>query len=87
MAKFRKKPLVIEATQWRGSQDDMALSNFVPHNLWCRSSEGFPCLKTLESGLGFHVVDAGDWIIRGVKGEFYPCKPDIFAATYEAVEP
>jgi hypothetical protein len=40
-------------------------------------------VQTLEGPL---VVSDGDWIIRGVKGEFYPCKPDIFAATYEAVE-
>jgi len=41
-------------------------------------------IKTLE---GDHTGDLSDWIIRGVKGELYPCKPDIFAATYEAVEP
>lgn len=85
MAKFRKKPVVIEAIPWMGPEDDHALSNFVPGDLWCHNSEGLPCIKTLESGHGFHVASAVDWIIKGVKGEFYPCKPDIFAATYEAV--
>ncbi|XAI95119.1 hypothetical protein [Microcystis phage Mwe-JY13] len=45
-------------------------------------------IVTLEDGSdgrAVHVAQAGDWIIKGVKGEFYPCKPDIFAATYEAV--
>lgn len=41
-----------------------------------------PAIATLE---GTMRIDAGDWVIKGVKGEFYPCKPDIFAATYEAV--
>jgi len=86
MSKFRKKPVVIEALHWRGPQDDWEFSKFVPHNLWVRNSEGFPCIKTLESGSGFHVVSAGDWIIKGVKGEFYPCKHDIFVMTYEPAE-
>jgi len=48
------------------------------------ASDGYGAvIMTLE---GAHYADPGDWIIRGVKGELYPCKPDIFAATYEAVE-
>lgn len=86
MAKYRKRPIIIEAMQWNGNQDDHALGLFVPHNLWCRNSEGLPCIKTLESGEGFHIVSAGDWVICGVQGEFYPCKPDIFEATYELAE-
>ena len=85
MGLFRKKPVVIEAIQWRGSEDDGLLAEFVPGNLWCRNSFGEPCIKTLESGDGFHIASRGDWIIRGVAGEFYPCKPEIFAQTYEAV--
>lgn len=84
--KFRKKPVTIEAIRWNGPEDDLTFSAFVPHNLWCRNSEGQPCIKTLESGNGFHIVSNGDYVIKGVKGEFYPCKPDIFAATYEPVE-
>ncbi len=46
--------------------------------------DGRLMIATLE---GFHHANIGDWIIRGVQGEFYPCKPDIFAATYEQVTP
>lgn len=89
MAKFRKKPVVIEARRWSGHKVD------APYLIgWI----GEPCLgavsipgsdlftlqiKTLE---GEHTASPGDWIIQGVKGEFYPCKPDIFEATYELVE-
>jgi hypothetical protein len=83
MPKFRKKPVVIEAIQWRGPEDDDLLQPFLHGWNWCRNSDGEPCIKTLESGHGLHVVSAGDWIIKGIKGEFYSIKPDIFAATYE----
>jgi hypothetical protein len=74
--KFRKKPVVIEATQWFKHGDHPAVELGVAYN-------GRPYVKTLE---GDHLVTPGDWIITGVKGEHYPCKPDIFEATYEAVE-
>ncbi len=45
--------------------------------------DGRMIISTLE---GLHWVDLNDWVIRGIKGEFYPCKPDIFTATYDAVE-
>ncbi len=82
--RFTKKPITIEAMQWNGLEDDNALSEFMGGWTWCHNSEGQPCIQTLESSRGFHVVSAGDWIIKGIKGEFYPCKPDIFAATYGA---
>ena len=73
--KFRKKPVVIEATQWFKVGDHPAVkTDFL--------FEGKPYIHTLE---GPHLVTPGDWIITGVKGEHYPCKPDIFEATYEAV--
>ena len=81
--KFRKKPVVIEATQWFKTGDHPAvlfapldvLPEFLPgHHGW---------IQTLEGG---HIVTPGDWIITGVKGEHYPCKPDIFEMTYERVE-
>lgn len=72
--KFRKKPVVIEATQWFKDGDHPA----VYLDLGC-----IPTIDTLE---GRHVVTPGDWIITGVKGEHYPCKPDIFAMTYEPAE-
>jgi len=74
--KFRKKPVVIEATQWfqHGDHPEVnPLYGFI----------GTGWISTLEGG---HEVSPGDWIITGVKGEHYPCKPDIFALTYEAAE-
>lgn len=76
--RFRKKPVIIEATQWfkRGDHPKVGMHPTVPdtHYGW---------VSTLEGG---HIVTPGDWIITGVQGEHYPCKPDIFAATYERVE-
>lgn len=88
MPKFRKKPVVIEARRFSG--DDVE-----SHELarWCGGrlhlGENLADLRlvidipTLE---GTMRAEVGDWIIRGVKGEFYSCKPDIFVATYEPVE-
>ena len=72
--KFRKKPVVIEATQWfkHGDHPMVTLLEF--------SKDGW--IITLEGG---HIVSEGDWIITGVKGEHYACKPDIFEMTYEHV--
>jgi hypothetical protein len=74
--KFRKKPVVIEATQWFTLGDHPAV---LEHD----TVYGVGVIETLE---GPHLVTPGDWIITGVKGEHYPCKPDIFAMTYEPVE-
>ena len=80
--KFRKKPVVIEASQWFKDGDHQHVRR-VSHPY--DSSENASCawIKTLEGG---HIVTPGDWIITGVKGEHYPCKPDIFAMTYEPAE-
>lgn len=94
MAFFRKKPVVIEARQAIGTPEsnreiiDWTRGSETPAFMDRRpSADGpdLPCLSihTLE---GTHWVSPGDWIIQGVKGEFYPCKPDIFAATYEPAE-
>jgi len=84
--KFRKKPIVIEATQWHKHGDHPAVFQ-VPsnHPAWGCEEQAARCgwIQTLEGG---HFVLPGDWIITGVKGEFYPCKPDIFAETYEPVD-
>lgn len=82
MARYRKRPVVIEATQWFKMGDHPAVE---PVPFWHRdvNDVGVGFVKTLEGG---HVVTPGDWIITGVKGEHYPCKPDIFEATYEEVE-
>jgi hypothetical protein len=76
--KFRKKPVVIEAVQWFKMGDHPAvISTLIATSL---SAVPVPWIKTLEGG---HVVTPGDWIITGVKGEHYLCKPDIFELTYE----
>jgi len=82
MSKFRKKPVVISA--WRIELDsdklDWVAAAFAAETIdWCPSGEGL-YINTLE---GHMRGDMGDWLIRGVKGELYACKPDIFAATYE----
>lgn len=84
--RFRKKPVVIEAVQFTGGnafevwgfmgRADL-VTNMELHSTDC------PAIETLEGVMTAH---PGDWIIKGVKGEFYPCKPDIFALTYESAE-
>lgn len=76
MAKFRKKPVVIEAVQFNAGGDHPAVFSDE------RSATGF-AIHTLEHQKVAHEVTPGDWIITGVSGEVYACKPDIFAATYE----
>jgi hypothetical protein len=80
MARFRKKPVVIEARQWEGSNAVDLLDWIKPE---ARQEGQTLVIPTLE---GDHEARLGAWIIRGVKGEFYPCDPDIFAATYEAAD-
>ena len=74
--KFRKKPVVIEAIRWNGA-NTVEVCGFVgPLDYF----GGQLLIPTLE---GVMKANPGDWIIKGIKGEFYPCKPDIFEATYE----
>lgn len=92
MAKYRKLPVVIDAIQWTGAnpigigewmeQWPSTFPNIQIHD------DGEIDILTLEDGKDArakHVVSIGDFIIRGVKGEFYACKPDIFFLTYELV--
>lgn len=82
---FRKKPVEVKAMLWDGSEESQrAIVN------WSRGAVSgwfdhayFLAVETLEGTIS---AREGDWIIEGVKGEFYPCKPDIFEATYERVE-
>ena len=110
MAKYRKKPVVIDASQWFANGDhpedecgkfDADKGPYQEEGKVVRYYRTPECdgkerckhcnnimhihgwIDTLEGG---HIVCPGDWIIKGVKGEFYPCKPDIFEATYEKVE-
>lgn len=89
MPLFRKKPVVIEAVQWDGKNFDEVM-NFMKedhgHKLNYENTEelayktGELTIRTLEGNM---TASTNDWIIRGVNGEFYPCKPDIFNKTYE----
>ena len=85
--KFRKKPVVIEAIQFNGDSDEVIfwLGENSPNSsdVFDFISDQLIEIHTLE---GVMKCSKGDWIIKGVKGEFYPCKPDIFEATYERVE-
>ena len=106
MAKFRKQPKVVDATQWfkngdhpedsthrlpDGSMSEGRIVRYfrrpdVDGNACCQKCQQpfdqHGWIDTLEGG---HIVCPADWIITGVQGEYYPCKPDIFEATYEAV--
>ena len=83
--KFKKRPIVIEAEQFipdnpkPGAMFMQFPIQFEP----TPESRVFLIIPTLE---GFHRAEIGDWVIKGIKGEFYPCKPDIFEATYELAD-
>lgn len=80
--RFRKRPIVIEAFQWWGEQVEGFERIAVGKDELSNSHYNL-VIPTLE---GVMYAGEGDWIITGVKGEVYPCKPDIFEATYEPVE-
>jgi hypothetical protein len=83
--KFQKKPIVIEAVQWDGKSD--TANSFLGEDYgkdWEYAEDGNSIIIPTPEGRMRGLV--GDWIIRGVKGEPYPCKPDIFAAKYESVD-
>lgn len=91
---FKKKPVVIEAMRWHDDHDSAEdIINWILGQnesaiFYCKDKESCArrehtiCIATLEGDMH---ASYGDWIICGVKGEFYPCKPDIFDATYEEV--
>ena len=91
--KYRKKPVVIDAEQYKEGMEDGFEERYIDHNhpnltFGIQASENdtpvqVPYIKTLE---GKHLITKGDWIITGIQGERYPCKPDIFNETYDAVE-
>lgn len=109
--KYRKKPIIIEATQWfkngdhpkddckiikiEGEEEFLSEGKIVRYYRTPACDGQFECpncknimhihgwIDTLE---GAHLVCPGDWIITGIEGEYYPCKPNIFEATYEKIE-
>lgn len=96
--KVRKKPVEVEAVQWTGDNHremfDFLTNNQRTDKYMDSSGDNFYIdhgkvkgglvIKTLE---GEHIASIRDYVIKGVKGEFYPCKPDIFTETYEVIEP
>lgn len=90
--KFRKRPVVIEAIRYDGTRDSFDMIYEWANPKLSVLEAPVTCEKDgtnerlfVETLEGTMRADPGDWIVRGVKGEFYPCKPDIFALTYEAV--
>jgi hypothetical protein len=94
--KFKKRPVIIEAEQWMGifspemdwvAKCPTTKESFFPEKDLCKhctlSKTIHGWIETLEGG---HIVCPFDWIITGIKGEKYPCKPDIFHATYERID-
>ena len=79
--KYRKKPVVIEAVQFTGDNHE-EVGHFAGLSASLQGREGKLVIDTTE---GTMAVSPGDYVIRGAKGEFYPCKPDVFEATYEPV--
>lgn len=85
MPTYRKRPVEITAVRWDGENWEEVLAAFpeVPTDVaWDIDSHSL-IVRTLEGRMR---CAQGDWLIRGVKGEFYPCKDDIFQSTYEAVD-
>jgi len=89
MAKFKKKPVVIEAFQWTGGPDQTEDPTWIVEAIkrgdvyYQGGDTPYLTIETLEGKMR---ANLGDWIIRGVNGEIYPCKPDIFLKTYEPME-
>ena len=79
--KYRKKPVVIEAMQWNG-KNYLDLCVFAGCDVISAGNSDELIVHTLEGNM---IASLNDYIIKGVQGEFYPCKPDIFEQTYEVV--
>ena len=80
--KYRKKPVVVEAVRWNGNNYKEVIDFAENNKIWF-DALGNTWISTLEGDM---IAKKGDYIIKGVQGEFYPCKPDIFAETYEELE-
>lgn len=84
--RYRKKPVVVDAIQWTGNnfkQIKELIANSSPSERSLKQEGNILIIKTLEGDM---TASLNDYIIKGVQGEFYPCKPDIFEQTYEAVD-
>lgn len=82
MAFYRKRPIVVAAHQYTGTPASLAeISEWIPKSI-LRLNTTNKVVK-IQTPEGVMTVSVGDWVVRGIKGEFYPVKPDIFADTYE----
>ena len=87
MPMFKKKPVKIEAHQHKGSpQREIDLLAWIGDSAHIEHDGGESTNIIIHTLEGDHTANIGDWIIKGVAGEFYPCKPDIFEQTYELVK-
>jgi hypothetical protein len=82
MARYRKRPVVVEAEQWLPNRNGELPVLPAPANVLRQTSAGWQ-IRTIEGWLD---LTPQDWIIRGVAGEHYPCKPEVFTSTYDKVE-
>lgn len=82
--KYRKKPIVIEAIQYNGMNLEKITNAFTDFE--CTLEAGVGAILGIYTLEGKMLCEIGDYIIKGIKGEFYPCKPDIFEETYDKVE-
>ena len=87
MAKFRKKPVEIVAINFTRETFDFVknFTNGTAHSFAIERRIKGKCTCIIPTLEGEHIATEGDWIIKGIEGEFYPCKPDIFEKTYESV--
>ena len=86
MPKYRKKPVVIDALQYIHDSDGLKyMAEFMGGECMTKPGDDGAYQLHIETLEGTMKANNGDWIIKGVKGEYYPCKPDIFHATYEQV--
>jgi hypothetical protein len=91
MPRFRKRPVTVDAVQWGGVGDHPAVRPWIhPYSDVSKGVCGYCAAPMgahgwIDTREGGHIVCPGDWVITGVAGENYPCKPDIFEQTYEAV--
>lgn len=85
--KYRKKPVVIEAIQFINDIESVeSIKNFMGDDFLIDASDPEHLVIRIATLEGIMIAGVGDYIIKGVNGEFYPCKPDIFEKTYELVE-
>jgi len=92
VGKYRKIPVVIEAMQFTGVPPDGTNADAIvdwigPHQSRLKHTAGDDLVVLIATLEGTMTANVDDWIIKGVEGEFYPCKPDIFAKTYESADP